>query len=112
MAKQKVPDFARKALKGDSDAPDLAELAAHFFNIVGGVRAMAKMLHDELHAAKTGSMTRAKILDMIIRVTANTQDKTKKDDLALLTEEDLEKRIEQMMDKREAFNSAELPAIP
>lgn len=47
--------------------PQLADIAAAAIHEFGGVGALAKMLVTEWHAAKPGSVTRAKILEPVLR---------------------------------------------
>lgn len=39
----------------------------HFFDLKGGQREVARLLADEYDASKAGSLTRARILDLILR---------------------------------------------
>lgn len=82
----------RRLIRGEITQPDLRDLSAHFAQLVGGARALAKMLLHEFHSAKEGSMTRAKILDMVLWIMKTAADKEGPvKDTDLLTEEDLAK---------------------
>lgn len=88
--KRPVPASVKRAIKGDFKQPNLAELAAAFFEAAGGTRTVARLLYDEFSAADAGSLMRQRILEMILRVTKAADDKmTGPRELGILSEEDL-----------------------
>lgn len=76
-------------------APDLAALAHHFFAEAGGVQAVGKILHDEFMSAKAGSLARARILDVVLRITKAAQDKDGTDDLGMVSYADLKAKLKE-----------------
>ena len=80
------------ALLSGKPVPELVEVARNFMQMVGGPRAFAKLLHDELQNAPVGGMVRAKILDLILQCLKFTTPKDKiTDDVGILEDEDLER---------------------
>lgn len=70
MAKKPDASALFDKLMADGDrlpTPQLADIAAAAIHEFGGVGALAKMLVTEWHAAKPGSVTRAKILEPVLR---------------------------------------------
>ena len=91
---KKVPEIVKQAIRGGIKEPQLAEIAAHFFQRAGGARAVARLLYEEFTAARPGSIIRQRILDMILRVTKFANEKSvKPDDLGLLNDDDLETEL-------------------
>ena len=90
--KRQLPRKVQQAINGELSNPQLAEVSAHFFQIAGGTREIARMLYLEYQNAKDGSLLRQRVLEMILRVArfANEQ-QAPAADLALLSDEDLEK---------------------
>lgn len=90
MAKKLIAMLG-EAVKGRVSEPRLAEVSSHFFNLAGGPKMVAKLLYEEFVASKAGSITRQRILDMILRMTkfANERSGADLDDLSQLSETDL-----------------------
>jgi hypothetical protein len=88
-----LPERLKKILhKRASGDPQLSELLTHFYEIAGGPRAVAKIIHEELNKCKNDARLRAQLLRLILFSTKqlNALQGTK-DDLGLLSEDDLEK---------------------
>lgn len=119
MAK-KVPPSVRaglkKAVRGELRDPQVAELVAHFFTAAGGTKAVALLLYQEFTAARPGSITRQRILDMILRGVRFANEKQGvRDDLGLLAEEDLARELEDViggLPDDDAAGQAGQPARP
>lgn len=103
-----------QALRGNIREPDLAKMFAHFFDICGGERSVATLLYGEFTNAKEGSMTRQRLLDMIVRGLARLASKqTEDDDLGVLSEEDLERELLELADGVETdAEDSDQPAGP
>jgi hypothetical protein len=102
--KKKIPPFVMHGLKeqavaGKTREPDLAKIVSHWFDVIGGERAFARLLASEFHAAPEGSQVRQRILDMIFRALAKMADAAPaEDDLSVLNEGDIEKELLTMVE--------------
>ena len=96
--KTQLPFKVQQAIRGELSSPQLAEVSAHFFQIAGGTRSIARLLYNEYKKAKEGSLLRQRVLEMILRVAkfANEQQKPLAD-LALMSDEDLEKNASDLL---------------
>lgn len=100
MPRKKIPQSVKKAIKGGLKEPQLAEIAAFFFEAAGGTRQVAKLLHDEFLAGHPGSMVRQRILDLVLRATKFSNEKSKgADDLGILNEADLEANLTELINE-------------
>lgn len=100
MAKRATPkqvpafipgDVKQAILEGSGKAPSVGDLVQHFFDLVGGERAVAKLLLDEYKSPTCTAYTRSKIMEVILRslMFSNAKDQ-RADDLAGMNEADLE----------------------
>lgn len=96
---KKVPDRVKKAIGGDLVDAGANEVAAHFFRLAGGPAAVARMLYEEFRDAKPGSLMRQRILETIMRVIKGQNTDSRSGDLALLTDEDLEREALEILEK-------------
>lgn len=93
-----VPPSVKEAIRGGLKEPQLAEIAAYFFEAAGGTRAVSRLLFDEFTAASPGSMTRQRILDLVLRATKFGNERNKAGgDLGILSEEDLQSMLHEMV---------------
>lgn len=85
----------RSAIGGRRTIAHYSELAEHFIEEAGGPRRMARMLFDEWEASKPGSIARVRIMQVISSVWRYATETTSStaDDLGLVSEEDLERLI-------------------
>lgn len=84
----------------DRPDPRLAEVAYHFIHLANGPKGFAKELYQEFKKAKSGSVTRQRIMDMILRSLkiANDQD-PKTSDLSILSQEDIDRELHDLIGK-------------
>ena len=93
----------RRAVVGGITDPQLAELVCCFFEEAGGTRAVAKLLYREFKAAKPGTLTRQRILDMILRGMKFANEKNPgRNDLGVLTDDDLTRELESVVSRLSA----------
>jgi hypothetical protein len=98
-----VPAIVKTALKDvlsgkqGTRSPHLSELAQHFTELVGGPRALAKLLRDEFYGAPSGGMVRMRILDIIFRATKIANEKNGPADLGGLSDADLQRELDQVI---------------
>ena len=99
MSKKQIPvrpavdlKTVRQALSGKN--PDLSRIVFSVFHQLGGEDEFAKFLVEELQGSKPNGMVRARILDLMLRMmTIVTAKEPPKQDLGLVTEEDLERDL-------------------
>ncbi len=97
-----VPDKIKKALTGDLKDPQVREIAAHFFHIAGGPKAVALLLYQEFEASKPGSLMRQRILQLVLNATKYANEQAGRgplDELGLLSEQDIEREILSLLEK-------------
>ncbi len=105
VKKKKIPAAVRHALRDQAlghghDQPDLTRLVMHFFGQAGGESGVAKLLFDEFAAAKTGSIVRQRIMDLIIRALKTSNELVGVDhDLSHLTEEEIDRELDSLIEK-------------
>src|SRR5262245_65541952 len=90
---RKLSPGVRRALGASAvNVPQVGELIAHFMALAGGPRALAKMLMQEFLAAKTGSHTRTRLLETVLKMlaTANAQLGGGLEEIDLIGTDDLE----------------------
>lgn len=71
----------------------------HFIQSVGGEAAFGKLLHDEFTASAPGSMTRQRILELIIRQKDRSEQRNHVEDLGEVSTADLERMADAQMVK-------------
>lgn len=84
-----------QALKGELRQPKLREVGAHFVDIAGGPREMAKLLWQEYQKAAAGSLNRSRILQIVLQMMKDGDDGAGAGDLTNMTEEDLRRELEE-----------------
>lgn len=96
-----VPGIIKHAIKETLShkrkAPHISELAQHFMDLVGGARALAKLLHTEYLAAPQGGLIRQRILEIVFRATKVQNEREGVTDISNLSDEDLERELEQLL---------------
>jgi hypothetical protein len=98
-----VLDILRGKVKG---VPRLEDLVQHFFDIAGGPRAVAKMMHTEYVASKQGGINRSRILAAILQATKAVGVRTPKgEDTSLLSDEDVERALGEAYGELEAVDA-------
>lgn len=92
----KVVDALESGLRGELHQPQMANVAGHFLQMVGGERAFAKILLDEYRSEKSTPTMKARIMQMILGAMrfANERQNGIGDDLGLMNDEDLAKTLE------------------
>lgn len=102
MAKKK-PELTSgilNAIRGEVKEPQLSEVAAHFFELAGGPRAVAKMLFDAYMSPNCSPMMRHRILQVaLFTVKWANQQSGPREDLGLVSKEDLEREAAELFDK-------------
>lgn len=94
---EKIPSQLMDALRGKISDPQLEEVAAYFFHLEGGSQGVAKLLHDEFHRANPGTLIRARIMDMVLRMLTRIYDAKGAPELGILSDEDLEKQAQRLL---------------
>lgn len=94
----KANEFAllREAIR-HADLPDLKVVVCSFFRQIGGPDQFAKILIDEFKKAKPGTKLRATIMHMMLQASKVLIDKEKSSDASLLTDEDLDKELRELV---------------
>lgn len=115
MADSRLGDVY-KVLDGDVNDPQFTEVGIHFIDLVGGTRGLARRLLHEYRKSKPGSVTRQRILDMVLRCTKRHNDEEGGPlDLDLISSEDLRKRIDstvaQMSGLQEQVTAARMEMV-
>ena len=93
----------------DADFPDLKSIICEFMKLSGGAEGVAKMLRREYNRAKSGSMVRSMILQMILqgsKAVAAKQDRTGTD---MMSDADIDKAIESKLYKVVNASNARTP---
>jgi hypothetical protein len=92
MPKKQIREFVKELSKKASRAPHIAEVVEHVIRTWGGPEKFAISVHDEFHNAKPGSMTRARMLDSMMRLmqVLSAQSGSPADEAGLLTDAELE----------------------
>jgi hypothetical protein len=88
--------WQKDLLKGEIKEPRMREVGAHFIDIVKGPRAFAQMLKDDYDASDEGSLNRSRIMQLIVQ-TLKGNDGEGKGDLTLLSEEDLQRELKELL---------------
>lgn len=83
----------------DAEFPDLRAVICEFMKLAGGAAGVAKMLRSEYRKAKSGSMVRSMILQMILQGAKAVAMKENQSDTSLMNETDLDRMIESKMQK-------------
>lgn len=102
-----IQDSIEKILDAGAQVPHLSELVERFYEMVGGPRGFAQLLHEEWLAAKPGSMQRARIMEMILRMHGSIKDLTTKDELGFLSEDDLVREMYACLGQAEELNETQ-----
>lgn len=82
--------------------PTLEEFLELFFTAAGGAKAVAAMLFTEFHAARPGSLLRTRVLEMVVRAMKHTEGKDKTVEMGLLSDDDLDREVEQRLESLNA----------
>jgi hypothetical protein len=102
MAKKKtadkIPDKVKKILDGKIEEPSLSGVAAEFFAMAGGARAVAKLLWDTYRHPQCSAMVQHRIMETILRATkfANQQ-AGPPTELGLLSQVELEQEAAELL---------------
>lgn len=98
---KKIPVSVQKALTGEGvRIPQVAELVSHFLAAAGGPKFLARMLLEEYHRAKSGSIIRQRILDSVLRLlTFANQTMLTVDEIDLLSNDDLQAELATLMEE-------------
>lgn len=97
--KKRVPgavlDAIGKSISGKIREPNLAEFAQHFVDIIGGERALARMLVDEIRRPECSGNIRAKILQFVLGHVKWVNERSGTiDELGNINTEDLQKVLD------------------
>ena len=102
MAKKK-PELVSgilSAVRGEVREPRLSEVAAHFFELAGGPRAVAKMLFDAYMSPSCSPMMRHRILQVALFTVKWANQRTgPREDLGLVDTSDLEREAAELFSK-------------
>lgn len=92
-------DALKAAVKNPKPDPRLAEIAYIFIHLSGGPEGFARELWKEYSSASTGGIVRARIIDTILRCLKIANDQTHKgsEPVSLMSDEDLERRISELL---------------
>jgi|SRR5467141_659513 len=82
-----VQELDEAQQKGD---PQLSDLAFHFFAACGGTQKVAEMLYEDYLAAKPGSMSRTRIIEIILYSVKFVNQTKGLKDLSALPDDDLD----------------------
>lgn len=83
---------------GRSGAPHTAELTERLYDKFGGPDGFANAVYDHFLQTEAGSMTRSRVLEMVVRLTQeNTKAGGAKKPLELMTEEELQAECDQLV---------------
>lgn len=96
----------------DADFPDLRSIICEFMRISGGAPGVAKMLRREYNKAKSGSMVRSMILQMILQGAKAVASKESGGDTAMMTDADIDRQIDAHVTKAAAANGRTPGPIP
>lgn len=89
----------------DADFPDLKSVICEFMRIRGGAPGVARMLSREYNKAKTGSMVRSMILQMILQGAKAVGMKESSKDTGMMSEMDIDRKIQEYVDKAATANA-------
>src|ERR1700676_538630 len=86
-----VLEVLRTGVQGKIKEPNLAEVAQHFVDMIGGERQLAKMLVDQYRHVETPQSVKTKIMQIVLGHIKTLNDKSGViEELGLVTDEDLE----------------------
>lgn len=98
----------RELLKKSAAAPSLEELLTHAVAELGGVVAMARLIATEINTAKPNSLARTRLLESLIRgFKSNDTNKQGPRDYALMSDEDLDRILDERVTRLNARKMAE-----
>ena len=90
-----VLEVLRTGVQGKIKEPNLAEVAQHFVDMIGGERQLAKMLVDQYRHVETPQSVKTKIMQIVLGHIKTLNDKSGViEELGLVTDEDLERALD------------------
>lgn len=101
-AKQRI----RQQMAAGVGDPQLRELVQEIFIEVGGANKIARLIAKKLRARKGNDFNQARLLDLILRAVKQSNDMHSKDDLGLMTNEELDRALEEAL---KGFVGASIP---
>lgn len=104
--KRKLGATVKAAIRGEVEEPQVAQLISEFTRIAGGIRGVAKMLFDSMNHPGTTAAQKHRILQLVLygMKFSNTQ-KGPRDQLGLVSDEDLERLAVSLLDKMKAADA-------
>jgi hypothetical protein len=101
---RKLDTFLKLAKGGSKKPPHIAEVVEHVLSAWGGPEKFAKSFHDEYRNAKPGSMTRARMLESMMRLmqVLSAASGSLADDTGLLSDAELEDAARSIMESFDA----------
>ncbi len=79
----------------DADFPDLKSIICEFMKMAGGAEGVAKMLRREYNRAKSGSMVRSMILQMILQGSKAVAAKNEHQSTDMMSDEDIDRATDE-----------------
>lgn len=104
-----MPTTLEKALKCEYVSADLGKVFDYFVQACGGEYAYAMLLKQNFDAAEDGSLAKAKIFELVMRLGKINEHQEKNEDLGIMSEDDLSKLLSHLVNR---INATEEKATP
>ena len=101
MAKAHIPDGVKKLIKDRSKNPSQGEFLAEIIALAGGAKQLAVHLWGEYTREGASPMFKARFMDTVMRAMAAEDKKNRPQDLAELSDADIEEVIRGVMEKKQ-----------